>query len=153
MRLIFTKLGGKADRLDIVRDDGSADSAWQPKQRIIPHDMVHAVVEHSLGQGFLTMVSRGAAAGFAAGTAATTAEPVERVVEVLQADGWDPAPAPSDAALLAAYVDACRARGHEAKTVTAAMVASMRSRMRALQADWDALAIGGTLTLAHDRHA
>ncbi len=50
MKLIAEKLGktGKLDRLRYMRADGSATETMMPRQGILPHDLVHYVVETQL---------------------------------------------------------------------------------------------------------
>ena len=68
MQLIATK--GKAtdkrDRLEYVRRDGSRSTIEMPRQGILPHDLVHCVVENGLGlkEGFMGLVADGASPQF-----------------------------------------------------------------------------------------
>lgn len=48
MDLVFTKGVGKFDRLEVVRPGMQPEVIECPKQGIIPHDMVHFAVEHTL---------------------------------------------------------------------------------------------------------
>ena len=50
MRLIATKLGptDKSDSLTFLRSDGSSARIPLPRQGILPHDLVHFVVESAL---------------------------------------------------------------------------------------------------------
>ncbi|KQN25107.1 hypothetical protein ASE86_02285 [Sphingomonas sp. Leaf33] len=80
MRLVFARGTGKADRPDETIDC--------PRQRIIPHDMVHYAVESVLdARGFLGRVASGEAANFTMGPESES-DGVERLVEVIQGDGW-----------------------------------------------------------------
>lgn len=100
MQLIAEKLGksDKLDRLRYVRDDGSSTQTAMPRQGILPHDLVHYVVESRLGlcNGFTGLVARGAEASFAMELAhdpagrqvETEAIQVEAVVEALQTQLW-----------------------------------------------------------------
>lgn len=57
MKLIFTKGAGKTDLMEVVRTGQPSELVDCPKQGIIPHDMVHYAVEHTLdARGFLTRV-------------------------------------------------------------------------------------------------
>ena len=57
MKVVFTKGHGKYDTMDLLRPDGTIESVQCPKQGIIPHDMVHFAIEHSLNaRGFLRRV-------------------------------------------------------------------------------------------------
>lgn len=144
MRLVFTKGAGKTDRLDVVHGGGSVQSIECPKQGIIPHDMVHFAVESVLTtRGFLSSLADGSPATFTPGGEA--AEAIERLVEVIQAEAWS---GPADASdLIALYELACEARGHAATPVDAAAIDAIRSRMAELTAAWQAIPVGGTLTL------
>lgn len=85
---MFTKGPGKYDFMDVVRDGAPAERVDCPKQRIIPHDMVHYAVEHTLQtRGFLGRVKEGEAAGFRMQPEATS-DGIERLVEVIQGDAW-----------------------------------------------------------------
>jgi hypothetical protein len=100
MKLIAEKLGkaDKLDRLRYVRADGSGTETVMPRQGILPHDLVHYVVETTLGlrHGFTGLVARGANATFAM---ESTHDPVgkeveaeaiqvEGIVEALQTQLW-----------------------------------------------------------------
>jgi len=69
MRLIAHKLGdgGRNDRLRCVRADGTSCEVAMPRQRILPHDLIHAVVESRLAfdNGFIGLVAKGADIDFA----------------------------------------------------------------------------------------
>jgi hypothetical protein len=100
MKLIATKLGkaDKYDQLRCVRRDGSEASCPMPRQGILPHDLVHYVVESALGwrHGFLGQVADGRDIGFLAKylhdpgnrEAADQAIQAEALVESLQAQLW-----------------------------------------------------------------
>lgn len=147
MRMIFSKLAGKYDRLQIIRDGGGSEVVMQPKQGIIPHDMVHFVVEEVMRGGFLDLVAGGVRADFSKDAIRAEAEPIERLVEVLQAEAWS-APA-SPAEVIETYRHTCFSRGHEAVPVSEAMVAAMLDRMVELQLAWDSVPVGGSLELEH----
>jgi hypothetical protein len=63
MKLIATKQG-KAEKYDVlrcVRQNGTQTSANMPRQGVLPHDLIHYVVETALGydHGFLGLVAKG----------------------------------------------------------------------------------------------
>jgi hypothetical protein len=64
MRLIATRhgKGDKHDTLRCIRRDGSHAETLMPRQGILPHDLVHYVVESALRyrHGFLGLVAAGA---------------------------------------------------------------------------------------------
>lgn len=68
MKLIATKRppSEKLDRLQYLRDDGSSCECAMPRQGVLPHDLIHFVVESALAlrNGFLSLVARGGNAVF-----------------------------------------------------------------------------------------
>ena len=100
MELIAEKLGktDKLDRLRYVREDGSFTACSMPRQGILPHDLIHYVVESQLQlkDGFTGLIAQGAEAAFAAQLshglaqkmAGTEAIQVEAIVEALQTQLW-----------------------------------------------------------------
>jgi hypothetical protein len=145
MRLTFTKRDGKYDDLLIERDGREPEKISNPKQRIIPHDMVHYGVESVLGhRGFLSLVADGQGAAFATAGGAPE-EAIERLVEAFQAEMWG-GRVPAEE-LLEAYRLGCEARGHGAVPVSAGDVEAVRKRLDQLTAQWSAVPVGGSLTL------
>lgn len=143
----FTKGSGKEDRLEVLRDGALAETTACPKQRIIPHDMVHFAVEDVLDRcGFLTRVAHGEVAGFRMETDAES-DGVERLVEVFQGDGWSGGTTPPDA-MLDLYRVTCDARSCPPLPVDAVTIAAIRERIADLTAQWDAVAVGDSLTLS-----
>lgn len=100
MKLIARKLeqGGKYDHLRVVRDDDSETSCDMPRQGVLPHDLLHAVVESRLQfqDGFLGLVNKGADITFAEKNFRDYIDPIrhfevaqaESVVEGLQTQLW-----------------------------------------------------------------
>lgn len=87
MRISLTKGRGKFDQRSIQRGDAT-EVIDCPKQRIIPHDMVHYAVESVLyKRGFLGRIRDGQAATFQM-RAESESDGVERLVEVFQGDAW-----------------------------------------------------------------
>jgi len=145
MRLIFTKRDGKQDDLVIEREGLEPEKISNPKQRIIPHDMVHYGVESVLShRGFLSLVAEGQGAGFAT-AGGESEDAVERLVEAFQAEMWGGRVPAED--LLGAYRLGCEARGHGAVPVSAEDVEAVRKRLDDLTAEWNAVPIGGSMTL------
>lgn len=146
MRLTFTKLPGKYDRLDIVTAAGPRPPIDCPKQGIIPHDMVHFAVEAEMAaRGFLGAVRDGAGAGFGDSFDAE-AGGIERLVETIQAEAWSGG-APDDAAFIDLYCLTCEARGDTPLPLDSAGLAAIRARLAALTEAWNAVPVGGTLEL------
>jgi hypothetical protein len=146
MRLVFTKGAGKADSLDVLRTGLPPETIDCPKQRIIPHDMVHYAVEHSLVvRGFLGRVKAGEAASFQMDTDPLS-DSVERLVEVFQGDAWSGGTTtPAD--LIELYVVTCEARACPALPVGEADVDAVRSEIAGLTARWAAVEVGEQLEL------
>lgn len=158
MRLIATKQGrrDKYDALRCVRRDGSATTASMPRQGILPHDLLHYVVETALGyrHGFLGQVAGGADIGFAMaqshdlqnsalGDQGTHAE---AAVESLQAQLWN------GAFDLGQFTDglrdACAMRGRAAPDLGRLDVhAALCQAALALGLRWERLPYYGTLEL------
>lgn len=153
MHLVFTKGRGKLDRMDVVRDGDVRESIECPKQGIIPHDMVHYAVESVLRKrGFVGRVAQGEAATFRMGPEAES-DAIERLVEVLQADGWSGwTSSPTD--MLDLYAVTCRARGCAPLDRAAGDVEAVRQRILQLTTEWQAVPVGGSLTVqfAVDAH-
>ncbi|KPF58619.1 hypothetical protein IP88_16430 [alpha proteobacterium AAP81b] len=147
MRLTFTKLPGKYDRLDIVTIAGARPPVQCPKQGIIPHDMVHYAVEAEVAaRGFLGAVADGAEAGFGDGDFDGEAGGVERLVETVQAEAWSGSVYHDDA-FLDLYRVTCEARGDAPLAIDGALLAAIRARLAELTACWAAVPVGGSLTL------
>jgi hypothetical protein len=148
MRLTFTKGRGKFDRLDIVTPHGPLAPIECPKQGIIPHDMVHVIVEAEVATcGFLGGIAAGGDSGFAAGIDNPHHRAVERLVETVQAEAWAGAPVP-DADFIALYGVTCAARGDAPLALDVATLAAIRARLAELTARWLAVPTGGTLVLS-----
>lgn len=142
MNLTFTKGAGKFDTLAF--DTGAPPLAC-PKQGILPHDLLHLVVEAELDVGaFLTRAAEGTMTSTAVSDDSAL-QAVERIVETLQADLWS-GPATDDA-LLAIYLHACDARGHPPLPLSPEQLRAMRARVVELGATWDAVPVGGHLEL------
>lgn len=146
MKLVFTKGTGKFDRMEVVRDGQPSELVDCPKQGIIPHDMVHYAVEHTLdARGFLTRVMDGEAAVFQM-QAEAQSDAVERLVEVFQGDGWSGGVSPpSD--LIAMYRVTCQARSCPMLDVDEAAIAQVRAVIADLTARWTTVPVGGVLEL------
>ena len=147
VRLVFTKGAGRYDRLEVIRPDGDVLAIDQPKQRILPHDMMHALVEAELEGGFIDAVAGGADVAFARGSWSERAEAFERLVEALQAAAWSGGTSPAD--IIALYEVACGARGHAVWPLDAVIVERLVARVADAQAQWDALPAGGSIEFEH----
>lgn len=143
MRLSFTKRLGKNDTLLFVRGDGTQEMVNCPKQRGLPHDMIHYVVESIVGQrGFLSKLASGEQVGYRMGIE-PEAEAIERLVETVQAELWsDRLP---NADFIAIYQDSCAARGHEAIALTNETLERIRAETNELASRWDVLDLDDSL--------
>lgn len=145
MRITFTKGSGKFDQM-LVHHDGATEVVDCPKQRIIPHDMVHYSVESTLDKrGFLGRVRDGEAANVQM-RAEAESDGVERLVEVFQGDAWSGGIS-SPADVLELYQATCRARQCPPLPVTSEDILAVRSLIADLDQQWQALAVGQTVSL------
>jgi hypothetical protein len=146
VKLIFTKGPGKYDYMDVVRDGAPGGRVDCPKQRIVPHDMVHYAVEHTLKtRGFLGRVKEGEAATFQMAPEATS-DGVERLVEVMQGDAWSGGQSAARD-LVELYEVTCAARKCPALPVGDAEVDAIRSEIARLDERWQSLPVGGSMEL------
>ena len=143
MRISFTKLNGKYDHMTVWRGE-VAETIQCPKQRIIPHDMVHFAVESTLHKrGFLARVVAGEAADFQM-NAEPESDSVERLVEVFQGDAWSGGDSsPED--ILDLYQVTCQARDCEALPVSRQDIVAVRDCIACLDAQWQALPAGHSM--------
>jgi hypothetical protein len=146
MDIVFTKGSGKYDRMDVLRADGQVERIDCPRQRIIPHDMVHYAVESTLmRRGFLTRVRDGESATFRM-QAEAESDGVERLVEVIQGDAWSGGESPA-IDMIDLYRVTCSARTCPMLEVDVADIDAIRTCMAELDAQWQALAVGQSLRL------
>lgn len=158
MKLIATRQGrgDKLDQLRCVRRDGSTTGCGMPRQGILSHDLVHYVVESTLGwrHAFYGMVAAGTDIGPAMAQAhdpadralADQAVHAEAVVESLQAQLWSPA-AFDDAMFLAGVRGACETRARSVPALPAGAGRMLFDAVLALDARWQALPWYGALEL------
>ena len=146
MKLIFTKGPGKYDRLDVFREDAEPERVECPKQGIIPHDMVHYAVEHTLQtRGFLGRVKDGEEAGFRMKPEALS-DAVERLVEVFQGDAWSGAKS-SAADMIEMYRVTCEARQCPILRLDEAAIHAVRRTISQLSVRWQSVEVGGAMHL------
>lgn len=149
MTIVFEKRAGKYDAMMVTRADGAVEEVACPKQRPIPHDMFHYAVETVLERrGFMHRVAAGEAASFRMGPGpdGAASEAVERLVETMQADAWSGRPDPAE--VIDLFHTTCAARGDTPFALDAAAVAAIRAKIDELAAQWNALPVGGRMTLA-----
>jgi len=158
MRLIVEKCArtDKYDRLRFVRNNGSQSEALMPRQGILPHDLVHYVVESALPikHGFLSLVARGADVQAVMDAVhdpensrvETEAMQVEAIVEGLQSQLW--AGSFDLGAFLDGAASACAARDkppYDFSTID--IKASLFDRALDLNQQWNAVPYFGSLSL------
>jgi hypothetical protein len=157
VKLIVTRRGrtDKYDDLRCLRRDGSATGCAMPRQGILPHDLVHYVVESTLGwrHAFYGMIAAGIDIGPAMEQAhdpgnadlADQAIHAEAVVESLQAQLWSGA---FDAALFDEGVrTVCTARGRSVPALPADAGRRLFDAALELDARWRQVPWHGTLEL------
>ena len=162
MKLIATRQGrtDKYDQLRCVRRDGSATGCPMPRQGILPHDLIHYVVESTLDwrHAFYGMVAAGADIGPAMEQShdpanralADQAVHAEAVVESLQAQLWSAGADPGafdDAMFLEGVRGACTARGRSLPVLLDGSGRRLFDAVLALNARWEALPWYGALEL------
>jgi hypothetical protein len=126
-----------------------------PRQGILPHDLVHAVVESGLGwrHGFLGMIAAGADIGWtmeqthdpANRSVADQAIHAEAVVESLQAQLWSGVF--DELMFLDGVRSACEARGRSVPELPPGVGTALFEQALALNARWQQVPFHGTLEL------
>jgi hypothetical protein len=146
MNIVFTKGAAKYDLMEVFRDGSASERVECPKQGIIPHDMVHYAVEHTLKtRGFLARIKDGEEAGFQMKPDAVS-ESVERLVEVFQGDEWSGGTTSAED-MIDMYRVTCQARDCRALPLDEAAVHAVRTAIAELTSSWKAVQVGGTLQL------
>jgi len=146
MEIIFTKGSGKFDLMEVIRPGNSPQRVECPKQRIIPHDMIHYAVEHTLKvQGFLGRVKQGESAAFGMKPEALS-DSVERLVEVFQGDEWSGGNS-NASDIIEMYFVTCDARECHPLPVDAASIEGIRTAIADLTRRWESIPVGGSLKL------
>ena len=108
--------------------------------------MMHFAVESTLEtRGFLSRVRDGESTDWQMGSTAES-DGVERLVEVFQGDAWSGDEA-SPAEMLDLYRVTCNARDCPPLQVTVDDIEAVRGKIHALDAQWQALAIGESMSL------
>lgn len=157
MKLFATRAGraDKYDQLRCVRRDGSTTGCAMPRQGILPHDLVHYVVESTLGwrNAFYGMIAAGTDIGPAMEQAhdpgnealLDQAIHVEAIVESLQAQLWSGV---FDAAMFAEGVrTACTGRGRSVPGLAPDVGRQLFNAVLALDERWRQVPWHGTLEL------
>jgi len=162
MKLIAKKLADndKYDHLSFIRNDGSSSSAQMPRQHILPHDLLHYVVETAMGfeSGFLGLIAKGADVQFVMQSAHDKTNPAvemqaiqaEAMVEALQTQLWAGAFHTED--FVYGVETACAYRNTPAPDFQRPgmqhdLQASLFQRAQQLNEQWIQLAVSETLEL------
>lgn len=157
MKLLAERTGrnDKLDRLRCIRRDGSETATSMPRQGILPHDLVHFVVESGLGwrHGFLGMIAAGADIGWTMERAhdpanteiADQAIHAEAVVESLQAQLWSGAL--DEDLFLEGVRSACEVRGRSAPALPPGAGRALFDEALVLNTRWQQLPFHHALEL------
>jgi hypothetical protein len=146
MKIVFTKGPAKYDFMDVYRDGKLVERVECPKQGMIPHDMVHYAVEHTLHtRGFLERVKEGEPAGFQM-KAEAESDAVERLVEVFQGDEWSGGNT-SPADMIEMYRVTCQARECPALELDDESIMAVRAEIADLTMRWKEIKVGDSLRL------
>ncbi len=146
MKIAFTKGSGKYDVMEILRPGKPPERVNCPKQRIIPHDMVHYAIEHTLkARGFLGRVKNGEASSFRMAVESES-DSVERLVEVFQGDEWSGGNS-SASEIIEMYQLTCTARQCPALPIDDSAVQAVKAAIADLTRRWQTIAVGGSLEL------
>lgn len=163
MRIRITK-GSEKDHIEVIRHDGSIETTTFPKKGLLPHDVVHLVVESKLQfeTGFWGRVADGAnpedvgAVAIAGGhrsssRAQTPREDIveliqaERIVECFEAEMWSEA---SDLDNFIGVLGAACSQSHvRSPELSAQNLSDIRKELSTLLVRWQKLEKGGSLTL------
>ncbi len=161
--LIEITKGKTEDYIRITRANGDTAETRFPKKGPFPHDLVHAVVEETLGlkHAFWGMIAAGhhpealaalaSSMGHSSAAKAHLPDPsiveliqAERLVECFEAEIWGGPAALDD---LQSVADAAFSASLVARIVlTESGVARIRARLASLSADWNALPVGGKIS-------
>ena len=160
MQLIAEKKSqsDKYDRLRFVRQDGTSTECPMPRQGILPHDLIHYVVESALPlqHGFISQLARGAEAQFVMDAihdaknqdVETEAVQAEAIVEGLQSQLWSGAF--DRDYFMDGAASACTARGKtpfDFSRVAADLPETLFQRVLELNQRWLAVPFYGSLEL------
>jgi len=156
-KLRFKKMTGKNDELEFWVDGAELVRVQNPKQRIVPHDMVHYAIETSFPfEGFIRLVFAGhepgktmeALNGFSPKLASEYHETswiTESLVEAMQAALWSQVYGYKDFEY--AYQQACKARKIKPVKVQRKDFDSCLALIGRLGEEWTRLAAGEVMEL------
>ena len=161
MRIEITK-GKTEDFIRITRNNGETADTRFPKKGPFPHDLVHVVVEETLGlrHAFWGLIASGrhpeeigalaSSLGHSSAAKAHAADPsiieliqAERLVECFEAEIWGGPAALEDLQSVADAAFSASLVPRIALTETA--VTDIRTGLALLSAEWNALPVGGKI--------
>lgn len=154
MHIRFKKCSGRYDAMTCDRLDGSSIRCPMPKQGILPHDVVHFVVEDTLDlrQGFYGLIAAGI--NFPTGEPPwnadefdlpdlTEALQAESLVECFQAELWSGSTEHKSFREILQIT--CAQRKVEAPLLTDNQIEDVRSRLQSFTETWNALPVGSSI--------
>ena len=155
VRLRFIKQRtGSYDALELHRGDGRIERLENPKQGLAPHDMIHVLVEQTLGfrQGFIGMVLSGLPMAMTdqprerenAGLYGIEAKQSESLVECVQAALWESTPVLAND-FRAQLRITCTMRDVPAPRLADETIARLIDGVRRASDAWRTLAAGETM--------
>lgn len=141
----FTKTSGKFDQVAFVVENKIICQIENPKQRILPHDMIHTIVEKQFGiRGFIDLVFEGQSP-YAAMAPDGEAWLSESMVESLQGMLWSGA---MDLAQFNSWIESiCEQRKVPFKKFTAQEFESLRLAIETASKKWELVQIGESVEL------
>lgn len=155
MHIYFIKQEGKFDWMEFIRSDRTITRCPMPKQGILPHDLVHYVVEHTLNMshGFYGIIATGV--GFPKSAPPwdadefeiddlTEALQAESLVECFQAEMWNGFQ-PSENFLEILDITCHQRHVSRPAQATDANLHIVRLRLQHFTKTWDALPVGQAL--------
>ena len=135
IQLTFTKLSGKFDKL-LIRGKGRELAIDCPKQRIIPHDLIHYAIEKVMNlRGFVRLVSEGRPEAELR-HADYDALLGEALVETLQAEMWSGTP-PDDSAFMDMLAVTMDVRGQKLMPIAPGVIGKIRAEIETLTEAWE----------------
>jgi len=161
MQVTFVRTRGQRDRIHVHRDDGG-EVGWEfpTYGHMLPHDLVHLVVEAGLGlDGIWARVAAGADLGRMMQQAnrrggrdkfAPLGEPAGLLLaEALANQRWLDGDFDGDAVLATGAAAAAGIGRKLPAAATVAAVAAVRLRLQQLHAQWRAIGSKGAVTLTY----
>jgi hypothetical protein len=136
----FTKTAGKTDKVEFKSSDRVLTKIENPKQGILPHDFIHAIIESQLGvRGFTDLIFAGQNVEFAM-SADSEAWLSESMVEAIQGMLWS---GQMDLDPFNAWIkEICHQRQVSSVEVTSEQFVDLKLKIEDFTARWNGLSIG-----------